>query len=150
MKRIEIKILSHFMILFLLYAIYGCATTMSDVIRSKKEGKGTSKIYPVNLEQCFEIARTVFRWEVGGVIEEHKSENYMLTSTPPSYWTEGILAGAWCEPVERNKTKVTVVTKRRDPMDPITSLTETTFHKRFEQCVKIIKEGKTLPLEAPE
>ena len=51
----------------------GCAT-MSDVVQSKERGRGTSKVYPVNADQAWEIAKTVFRWERTDAVEEHRSE----------------------------------------------------------------------------
>jgi len=41
------------------------------------------------------------------------------------------------------------VTKRRVTVNVATTLTETTFHKRFAQAVNIVKQGKPLPAEAP-
>jgi hypothetical protein len=46
-----------FSLLFCLTLLGGCAT-MGDVIKAKDEG--TSKIYPVNSEQAWMIAKVVF------------------------------------------------------------------------------------------
>ena len=45
---------------------------------------------------------------------------------------------------------MTVVTKRRLSMNIATTLTETSFHKRFAQAVDIVNAGKSLPVKAPE
>jgi hypothetical protein len=127
--------------------IAGCAT-MSDVVRSKDQG--TVQVYPVNADQAWEIARTVFRWEGADAIEEHRKENYMLTSSGMNLVSYGAVMGAWVEPVDRDNTKVTVVTKRRLSTNIATTLTEATFHKRFAQAVDIIKAGKPLPLTPPQ
>jgi len=127
--------------------IAGCAT-MSDVVRSKDQG--IVQVYPVNSDQAWEIARTVFRWEGADAIEEHRKENYMLTSSGMNLVSYGAVMGAWVEPVDRYSTKVTVVTKRRLSTNIATTLTETTFHKRFAQAVDIIKAGKPLPLTPPQ
>jgi len=125
----------------------GCAT-MGDVLKAKNEG--TVKVYPVNADQAWEIAKTVFRWEGTDTIEEHRAENYMLTSSGLNFVSWGAVMGAWIEPVDENNTRVTVVTKRRIATNIATTLTETTFHKRFAQAVEIVKKGNQLPSTPPE
>ena len=127
--------------------VTGCAS-MGDVARSKDDG--TNKIYPVNTDQAWKIAKTVFRWEGADAIEEHRDEGYMLTSSGVSFFTGGTVMGAWIDSVDTNSTLVTVVTKRRVSINIATTLTETTFHKRFAQGVDIIKAGESLPLEPPD
>lgn len=124
-----------------------CAT-MTDVMKSKDQG--TAKVYPVNADQAWDIAKTVFRWEGTDAIEEHRKEGYMLTSAGMNLISAGTVMGAWIEPVDNNSTKVTVVTKRRIQTNLATTLTETTFHKRFAQAVDYVKAGKPLPLTPPE
>jgi hypothetical protein len=102
------------------------------------------------MDQAWEIAKTVFRWEGSDAIEEHKAEGYMLTSSGMNLITAGAVMGAWVEPSGERQTKVTVVTKRRIATNLATSLTETTFHRRFAQAVEIVKAGKPLPLTPPE
>jgi hypothetical protein len=145
MKKNSLVILGAFMTLILMLA--GCAT-MADVAQSKDEG--TSAVYPVNADQAWEISMTVFRWEGADAIEEHRDQNYMLTSSGMSLVSYGAVMGAWIEPVDQNNTKVTVVTKRRIATNIATTLTETTFHKRFSQAVEIVKGGKPLPVAPPE
>ncbi len=125
----------------------GCAS-MGDVMKAKNEG--TSQVYPVTTDQAWKIAMTVFRWEGADAIEEHKDEGYMLTSSGMNLVTVGTLMGAWIEPVDKDNTKVTVVTKRRIATDLATTLTESTFQRRFGQAVQIIKSGKPLPPTPPE
>lgn len=125
----------------------GCAT-MSDVMKSKEEG--TAQIYPVDSEQAWEISRTVFRWEGADAIEEHKADGYMLTSSGMNFVSMGAVMGAWIDAVDKNNTKVTVVTKRRIATNLATTLTEATFHKRFTQAVEIVKKGRRLPAAPPE
>lgn len=127
--------------------LVACAT-MSDVMQSKDQG--TVKVYPVNADQAWDIAKTVFRWEGADAIEEHRKEGYMLTSAGMNLISAGAVMGAWIESVDNNSTKVTVVTKRRIQTNLATTLTETTFHKRFAQAVDIIKEGKPLPPTPPQ
>ena len=84
----------------------GCAT-MSDVVQSKERGRGTSKVYPVNADQAWEIAKTVFRWERTDAVEEHRSEGYMLASSGESLISWGTVTGVWVEPVNSDSTRVT-------------------------------------------
>ena len=125
--------------------ISGCAT-MSDVARAKDEG--TAKVYPVNTAQAGEIAKTVFRWEGADTIEE--TEGYMLASSKTILGTMGALMGVWIDPVDKDNTRVTVVTKRKVATNNATTLTEITFHKRFAQAVEIIKKGEKLTSTPPE
>lgn len=127
--------------------VAGCST-MTDVLKAKDEGR--SEVYAVNADQAWNIAKTVFRWEGTDAIEEHRDQGYMLTSSGMNMVSWGAVMGAWVDPVDKDHTKVTVVTKRRLSMNVATTLTETTFHKRFAQAVKIVKAGKPLPALPPE
>jgi hypothetical protein len=127
----------------------GCST-MQDVVRVKEAGtEGTTQNFPVAQDQAWEIAKAVFRWEGSDAIEEHKDKNYMLTSSGMNLVSYGAVMGAWVEPIDAKNTKVTVVTKRRVSMNIATTLTETTYLRRFGQAVDIVKSGKSLPAEAP-
>ena len=126
----------------------GCAVrSMNDVVRAKNDG--TAKVYPVTFDQAWEISKAVFRWEGADAIEEHKDKGYMLTSIRMNWVYAAGVMGAWVEPVDKDNTRVTVVTKRRIAADSDMTLTESTFHDRFAQAVDIIKAGKPLPFHAP-
>lgn len=140
------KIVAVLMMVSIAIILTGCAS-MSDVVRAKDEG--TSQVYPVKGDQAWEISKTVFRWEGSDAIEEHRDQNYMLTSSGMNLVTMGTVMGAWIDPIDANSTKVTVVTKRRIATNLATTLTEATFHKRFAQAVEIVKSGKTLPIAPP-
>jgi hypothetical protein len=124
----------------------GCRS-MSDVVKDKDSG--TTKVYPVDSDQAWKIAMQVFRWEGADAIEEHRDQDMMLTSSGMNFWSPGSFMGAWVEQVDASTTKVTVVTKRRIATQIATTLTETTFHNRFQQAVEIVKAGKPLPIEPP-
>jgi hypothetical protein len=124
----------------------GCAS-MSDVLRSKDDG--SVQVYSVNQDKAWEIAITVLRWEDCETIEEHRKDNYMLTTTGQNFVSAGTLIGVWVEPINEVNTKVTVVTKRKVQTNVSTGLTETTFQNRFAQAVEIVKSGKPLPIEPP-
>ena len=128
------------------FVMPGCAT-MSDVLKSKDEG--TVQTYPVKLDQAWEIAMTVLRWEGCETIEEHRSSGYMLTTVGQNFVSKGSLVGVWVEAINKKDTKVTVVTKRKVQTNMATGLTETTFHRKFAQAVGLVKRGKQLPIDEP-
>jgi hypothetical protein len=150
MKITGTRGLSSFIVIAALLSCFGCAS-MSDVVRVKESGKeGTVMEYPVTENQGWEIAKAVFRWEGADAIEEHRNENYMLTSSGPNLVSWGAVMGAWIEPIGPDNTKVTVVTKRRISVNIATTLTESTFHRRFAQGVEIVKKGEPLSRVPPE
>lgn len=124
----------------------GCST-MGDIVGHKEDG--TSRVYPVNVDQAWEIAKVVFRTEGTDAIEEHRSEGYMLTSSGMNLVSWGAVMGAWIDKVSDNETKVTALTKRRITINIATTLMESTFHRRFTQGVGIVKSGKPLPALLP-
>jgi len=73
----------------------------------------------------------------------------MLTSSGPDLVSWGAVMGAWIKPVSDEATEVTVVSKRRITVNLFTTMTESTFHKRFAQAVAMVNKGETLPLTAP-
>jgi len=150
MQERGFRTLAVVMLLSLFASLYGCAT-MNDVVRVKETGsEGTAEVYPVNSDQAWEIAKTVFRWEGSDAIEEHRDQHYMLTSSGMNLVSWGAVMGAWIEPVDKSNTRVTVVTKRRITINVATTLTEGTFHKRFAQAVAIVKKGQPLPPNTPD
>jgi len=118
----------------------GCAT-LHDVVQSKERGEGTSRVYPVNADQAWEIAKTVFRWERTETVEEHRSEGYMLTSSEESLISWGAMIGVWIEPVNNDSTRVTFVVRRKNPTELFISVTEAMFHDDFELAGRI-KTGR--------
>jgi hypothetical protein len=135
-----------FSLLVVFAAVTGCATT-EGVVKSKQDG--TSQVYQVNSSQAWEITKTVFRWHDSDAIEEHQREGYILATNGKKWVPWASMMVAWVDRVDRNRTKVTVVTKRRMG-DVDTGSSEATFHKHFAEAVKIVKAGKALPPEAPE
>ena len=128
----------------------GCSS-LNDVMEAKLEGnEGMSRTYPVNEEQAWNISRIVFLWEGADAIEKFRERGFMLTSSGMTLFTPGTVMGAWIETLNERETRVTVITKRRVTTNPITTLTESTFHRRFAQAVSIINSGMELPLVAPE
>ncbi|MBM2840169.1 MAG: hypothetical protein HW412_697 [Bacteroidetes bacterium] len=126
--------------------VAGCAN-ISDALKAKDEG--SVNVYPVDFEQAWKIARTVLRWEDAETIEEHKDENYMVTTVGQNFISAGAVVAVWVEPVDKTQTKITIVTKRKMQTNIATGLTESTFHRRYGQAVQIVKDGKTLPTEPP-
>lgn len=128
---------------------FGCAT-MSDVVKAKAEGKGTTKVYPVGFDQAWEISKTVLRWEGADAIEEHRDRGYMLTSSGMNLVSYGAVMGAWIGKIDGNQSRVTIITKRRIAVNLATTLTESTFHKRFQEALEIVQSGRPLPSERPK
>jgi hypothetical protein len=150
MKESGFRILAGIILLSFVALLNGCST-MNDVVRVKEDGtEGTTKVYPVSADQAWEISKTVFRWEGSDAIEEHRDQNYMLTSSGMNLVSMGAVMGAWVEPVDKDNTKVTVVTKRRVTINVATTLTEGTYHRRFAQAVEIVKKGQPLPRNTPD
>ncbi len=111
--------------------------------------EGLVKEYDVTPEAAWEIAKTVFRWEGAGAIQEQRSKGYMLTSLGANALSSGTVMGAWIEPGKQAQTsKVTILTKRNF-LSSASTLTESAFHKRFAQALTMVKQGKTLPKIAP-
>ena len=127
--------------------IAGC-TTMGDVVRSRERGEGTSKVYPVNADQAWEIAKTVLRLERTEIVEEHRLEGYMLASSEESPVSWGAMVGVWIEPVNSESTKVTFVVKRKNPIVVFIPVTEAIFHDHFELAARM-KTGKSITPASP-
>jgi hypothetical protein len=130
-----------------LFLCLGACRSMNDVVTDK--ASGVAKVYPVNADQAWDIARAVFRWEGCDAIEEHRSEGYMLTSSGMNLVTYGTLMAAWIDAEGSSSSRVTVVTKRRVATNLFTTLTEATFHRRFTGAVEIVQAGSPLPAKAP-
>jgi hypothetical protein len=131
----------------------GCASLpelSNQVVQAKMAGnEGVTKVYPVSVNQAWEITETVFRWEKCDAVKENRQENYMITSTGMKMVAFGSVMGVWLEPSDESSTKVTVVTRRRVEKDFFTKLDAPTFFERFEKGLEIVKEGKKLPVVPP-
>ena len=138
--------LTVFSLLVVFAGVTGCAST-AGVVTAKEDG--SSQVYQVSSSQAWEITKTVFRWHDSDAIEEHQREGYILATNGKKWVPWASMMVAWVDRVDRNKTKVTVVTKRRIG-DVGTGSSEATFHKHFAEALKIVKAGKALPPERPE
>lgn len=98
--------MKHFQLIFLILALMflsSCAS-ISDAIKAKDEG--TVVNYPVNVEQGWKIAQNVLRWEDAETIEEHKDENYIVTTIGGDFVSAGSVVAVWVE-LEGKGVKVT-------------------------------------------
>lgn len=127
--------------------LVSCAS-IGDAIKAKNDGTVVS--YPVSFEDGWKAAKAVLRWEDAETIEEHKDEQYMVTTVGANFVSAGSAIAVWVEPEGDKNSKVTIVSKRKIQTNLATGLTESTFHRRFEQAVQIMKAGKPLPPEAPK
>ena len=121
--------------------IVGCMT-MSDVVKSKQDGM--TNAYSVSADQAWEIAKTIFHWGSADAVEEHRKENYLAASSGANVMV------AWIEPLEKKTVRVTVVSKRRFPANPMSDLTERDFQNYFAQAVEMVNAGKPLPSSPPK
>lgn len=130
------------LVLFLVFAfVVGCAA-MSDVVKSKQDGQ--INVYSINADQAWEIAKTVFRWANADAVDEHRKEGYLAASSGANVMV------AWIEPIDKKVIRVTVASKRRLPVNPLTDLTEKDFHNYFAQAVEMVNSGTPLPSSRPK
>src|SRR5574342_406074 len=109
MKLLSDKLGTPIVVLALLI-LAGCANTFSELVRSKEAGEGMSRVYKVNVDRAWEIAKRVSQWEGIGDIKEDRAEGYMLIKSGADWYYKGTLIGVWIEPVDKDQSKVTVVT----------------------------------------
>ena len=57
-----------------------CATTKEDILNAKNDG--TSAIYALTPEQCWDVSKAVLRWKHANVQEERKKDGYMRAYSP--------------------------------------------------------------------
>ena len=119
---------------FLIFA--GCATTFGDLVRSKEAGEGMSRVYKVDADRAWEVAKRVSQWEGIGDIRENRAEGYMLIKSGADWYYKGTLIGVWIEPIDKDQSKVTVITKSRRSTDTIRRMSEVDFHKSFALFVQ--------------
>jgi len=122
----------------------GCATTFSDLVRSKEAGEGMSRVYKVNVDRAWEVAKRVTQWEGIGDIRENRAEGYMLIKSGADWYYKGTLIGVWIEPIDKDQSKVTVITKSRRSTDTIRRLSEIDFHKSFALFVQEAEIGSEI------
>jgi hypothetical protein len=130
-----------------LVAIAACATRR-DVVVAKGKGRGTERVYPVTVDQAWAISKTILTLEPTEKIEEHRDEGYMLTSDVITALTPGTYIGVFVEPAAAGETKVTFLARRRTPTGSYPTLTDTNFHRKFAELVKLVATVGPLPSTA--
>ncbi len=134
--RISSDKLGTLLVVLALLILAGCANTFSELVRSKEAGEGMSRVYKVNVDRAWEIAKRVSQWEGIGEIKEDRAEGYMLIKSGADWYYKGTLIGVWIEPVDKDQSKVTVVTKAKRSVDTFRRLSEIDFHKSFALFVQ--------------
>ena len=73
----------------LVMAVLGLAgcSTLNDVVQEKNQGGGTAQVYPVDTDQAWKIALTVFRWEGSDANELPRSK--LRGIKPPLAYSHG-------------------------------------------------------------
>ena len=120
-----------FLVALSFVVLTGCANTLRDLARSKEEGEGTSKIYRVNVDQAWEIAKRILEWEGTGDIKENRSEGYMVIRSGSTLFYKITMIGVWIEPIDKVQSKVTVIAKSKTNVDTMLGLSEADFHQSF-------------------
>ena len=133
-----------FAMLVALLGVTGCATP-ANMVETKDQG--LSQVYHVSPRQAWKIAKTVFHWEAFDLIEEHRKKGYMIGRNGNEWVPWTALTIAWVDRIDRKHTKVTILTKRRAGFK--SGASETTFHQRFAQAVRMVKKGRLLPPNPP-
>ncbi|MFQ5899599.1 MAG: hypothetical protein ACE5JN_15325 [Candidatus Methylomirabilia bacterium] len=127
--------------------VTGCATT-AKLVTAKDDGM--SQLYRVSRTGAWKIAKTVLHWEGSDGLEEHRAKGLLVARNGNKWVPWGTLKAVWVERVDRQHTRVTVVSKRHSGINLGTISSEAKFHKRFAQALKIVKRGRRLPSEPPE
>lgn len=83
----------------------------SDLLRAKSRHKGTSRIYPVNIDQAYEIAKKIFLWVDATSIEEYREENYIFTKFDSNLLSYGSLSAVWVKEIDQDHTNITAISK---------------------------------------
>jgi len=122
----------------------GCATTFSDLVRAKEAGEGMSRVYRVNADRAWEVAKRVTQWEGIGDIRESRADGFMLIKSGADWYYKGTLIGVWIEPIDQDQSKVTVITKARRSVDTFRRLSEVDFHKSFAAFVQGAEIGSEI------
>src|SRR4030042_743907 len=120
-----------FLVALTFLILAGCATTFGDLVRSKEAGEGMSSVYKVKVARAWGIAKRVSQWEGIAAIRENRAEGYMLMKSGADWYYKGTLIGVWIEPIDKDQSKVTVITKARRSVDTFRRLSEVEFHKSF-------------------
>lgn len=93
-------------------------------------------VYNVAPDVAWNVAHNVLRTEGADLFEDHQPQGLMLTNMPYNGLTGGCFVGVWIESTPPAPyARVTVITKRRASLDPVTGLTETTFHRDFARAL---------------
>lgn len=127
----------------------GCARGWAHLIDARDKEEGLRKVYSVNMDQAWKIAKTALRWGPVELIEENRDEGYMRTTTFMSSYDPGTMVGVWIKPVGENQTEVYAVSVKRDPLG-YDAFRETKFHENFALGVELVKKGKPLPSIRPK
>jgi hypothetical protein len=136
-----------FLVVAIASILFGSCATMNGLKDSKADG--VAVIYPVDRDRAWDIAKKVLDWQGAGELEEHKAQNYILTSTPMNLISYGSVVGVWFDPVGKDGTKVTVLTRRRVAINIAPGMRESRFHDYYDYAVKEVKAGRALPESSP-
>jgi len=126
--------------------VIGACATKQDILVTKLRGRAAGHIYPVTLDQAWNISKTLFHLEPTDAIEEHRPDGYMLTSQNAEGLNAGTYMGVFIEPGERpGESKVTFIARRKSPTQAYPALGDGMFHKKFAELVSLLAAVGPLP-----
>jgi predicted small secreted protein len=141
------KKLSFVLVVVMGSMLFASCATMNGLKDSKADGVAVT--YPVDKDRAWDIAKKVLDWQGAGELEEHREQNYILTSTSMNLISYGSVVGVWFDPIGKESTKVTVLTRRRVAINLAPGMRESRFHDYYGYAVKEVKAGRTLPESSP-
>lgn len=124
----------------ILVASLALASTASTGCRSRQSVRdaydaheGTTHVYAVPAAEAYDAALDVLEDQEIDELEEHPKELHAIGGFGMNFVSWGTWVGVWIEPIDAQRSEVTVVTKRKQAMNVATVLTETTFHEELAE-----------------
>jgi hypothetical protein len=115
-------------------ATTGCRSQHS-VHEAYEAHEGTSKVYPLPAAEAYEVALDVLEDQGIDELDEFPKDQYAVGGFGMNFVSWGTWVGVWIDPIDANRSEVTVVTKRKAVMNVATVLTESTFHEEMRSRV---------------
>lgn len=118
--------------LFVAFLATGCARNISVLDEAYKEGEGETKIYNVDFTTAKKIAIEVLKKEGFDAIQDEG--NIIKTSSRLTFFLVAFIE------IDKNKTEVKAISKRRYFDGLFTTLSESGFFSSFDEKVQKVKK----------
>lgn len=124
------------LLIFAITLLCSCAGKY-DIIRARENNsEGVSVIYEVNAKSSFAIAMKILQDEKCDISDSSTEKGLIFASTGVTGTSLGTVIGVWIEPVDEERSRVTVIIKRKVATNILAIiLTENKFHKKFQTAV---------------